>query len=109
MAERVVPDSPSKPFLAGTYVFTRLQAINCARLHRAGVTLWHLKQQFHPNATLKEIVVAIQVGLMIDMDFFNLDELYDIDPKIFNPSFVCLEIWKIGESNQSNEKNNKTS
>ena len=103
MAERVVPDSPSKPFLAGTYVFTRLQAINCARLHRAGVTLWHLKQQFHPNATLKEIVVAIQVGLMIDWDFFNIDELYAIDKNLFDPDLVCLEIWQVGEAHQNNE------
>ena len=103
MAERVVPDSPSKAFLAGTYVFTRLQAINLSRLHKAGTTLWHLKQHFHPSATLQQIVVAIQVGLMIDWDFFNIDELYAIDPKLFDPNLVCLEIWQIGEPNQSNE------
>ena len=93
-------DSLSKPFLAGTYVFTRLQAQNCAALNKAGVTVWQLKQEFHPNATLKEIVVAIQVGLMIHMDFFNLD---DLDPKVFDPSLVCLGMWNVGEPNQSNE------
>ena len=102
MASKVesAPDSLSKPFRAGTYVFTRSQAINCASLHKAGVSVWQLKQEFHPNAMLEEVVVAIQVGLMIHLDFFNLEEL---DPKVFDPSLVCLGLWNVGVPNQSNE------
>ena len=93
-------DSLSKPFRAGTYVFTRSQAKNCAALNKAGVTVWQLKEEFHPNATLEELVVAIQVGIMIHMDILNLD---DLDPKIFDPSIVCLGMWNVGKPTQSNE------
>ena len=86
--------------MAGDYVFTRLNAENCAQLHKAGVSVWQLRQEFFPSATLQQVVVAIQVGLMIHMDFFNLDEL---DPKIFDPSLVVLEMWTVGGPSQTNE------
>ena len=102
MASKVVfvPDSPTKAFMAGNYVFTRAHADNCAALHKAGVSVWQLRQAFHPNASLEQVVVAIQVGLLIYMDFFNIDEL---DPKVFDPSIVCLGMWNVGGPNQSNE------
>ena len=93
-------DPLSNPFRAGTYVFTRSQAINCAALHKAGVTVWRLKEEFHPNATLNEIVVAIQVGIMTQSDIQNLD---DLDPQIFEPKYVCLGMWKVGKPTQRNE------
>ena len=96
----IARDSPSKTFRAGNYVFTRSQARNCAELNKAGVTVWQLKEEFHPQATLEELVVAIQVGIMIQLDTFNLA---DLNPIIFDPSIVCLEMWKIGEPTQSDE------
>ena len=65
--------------------------------------MWQLKEEFFPNATLKEIIVAIQVEIMIDYDFFNLDELLAIDPRVFDTSIVCLEMWAVGAPRQSNE------
>ena len=99
----VPPDSPSKPFLTGSYVFTRAQAICLARLNNAGVTVWQLKEDHFPNATIKELIIAIQVGILIDYDFYNLDDLLDLDPRVFDTSTVCLDKWLVGEPRQSNE------
>ena len=103
MAERVIPDSPSKAFLAGTYVFTRAQAITLSRLYNAGTCLHHLRQLCHPSARLQEIVVAIRVGILLDWDFYNIDELYEMDKTIFDPDTVTLELWQVGEAQQNNE------
>ena len=62
MAERV--ESPSATFRAGNYIFRRSQALQLYQLHRNGSTIWQLKENYHPNATLKQIIVAIQVGIM---------------------------------------------
>ena len=95
-----VPVPVVTAFRAGNYVFTRAHADNCAALHKAGVSVWQLRQAFHPNASLEQVIVAIQVGLLIYMDFCNIDEL---DPKVFDPSIVCLGMWNVAGPNQSNE------
>ena len=65
--------------------------------------MWQLKEEFFPNATLKELIVAIQVGIIIDHDFFNLDDLLELDPRVFDTSIVCLDKWAVGEPRQNNE------
>ena len=94
------PESPSRTFKAGKHVFTRFQARQCAILHGGGATLWQIKEQHHPEASLKEIVVAIQVGLMWSYSFANMV------PDIFDPKLVYLEVWSIGEptKNKMNKK-----
>ena len=77
--------------MAGKHEFSRLQARQCALLHQGGATLWQIKEQHHPEATLKEIVVVIQVGLMWAFSFA------DMAPDIFDPKLVCLEVWAVGE------------
>ena len=105
MAERVKPDSPSTPFLAGTYVFTRFEAIVLARLHKAGHCLYRLKSFYHPTATLQEVAVAINIGSLIDWDFYNIDELHAINPSMFDPDLVCLELSQVGEAHQGHKDN----
>ena len=67
-------------------------------MNKAGASLWKIKEDHHPQATLEEIVVAIQVGIMITS--FRLDELR---PIFFDPNIVCLEVWNVGEPTQSDE------
>ena len=95
MASR--PESPSTTFMAGNYEFTRLQARQCALLHQGGATLWQIKEQHHTQATLQEIVVAIQVGIMWTFS------LADLTPHIFDPNLVCLEVWRVGEPTKTDE------
>ena len=83
--------------MAGNYEFTHLQARQCALLHQGSATLWQIKEQHHPQATLKEIVVAIQVGGMWAYSFA------DMIPDIFDPSLVCLEVWGVGEPTKKNK------
>ena len=92
------PESPSRTFRAGNYVFTRSQARQCASLHQGGATVWELKEQHHPQATLEEIVVAIQVGIMC-ISF----RVADLEPIIFDPNLVCLGMWRVGEPTQTDE------
>ena len=98
MAERV-PDLPSATFLAGNYEFTRGQAVEMSRLHSRGVSVRQLQAQFHPNATLKQLIVALQVGIMCQGDL-NLDEL---PPAIFDPAIVPLCAWNLGDPIEKNE------
>ena len=94
--DQVQLESPATPFVAGTYVFKRNDAMNCARLHKAGVTVWELKQEFFPDATVREIIVAIQVGIMIQGDCFTLEQLLAVAPKVFDTTLVLLSMWAVG-------------
>ena len=60
-------------------------------MHGGGATLWEIKEQHHPQASLKEICVAIQVGQMWAYSFA------DMVPDIFDPKLICLEVWPVGE------------
>ena len=93
------PESPYSTFMAGTYEMSRLQARQCAVLHQGGATLWQIKEEHHPQATLKEIVVAIQVGAMWAYSFA------DMVPDIFDPRLVCLEVWGSGNQPPQKKKN----
>merc|ERR1712082_50814 len=95
MGKRV--ESPSATFRAGNYVFSCSQALQLYQLHRNGSTIWQLKENYHPNATLKQIIVAIHVGIMGDIPLEQLTR------HIFDPNLVCLEIWRIGHTSQNNE------
>ena len=94
--DQVELESPATPFVAGKYVFKRNDAMNCARLHKAGVTVWELKQEFFPDATLKEIIVCIQVGIMIQGDCFTLEQLHAVSPLVFDTTLVLLSMWTVG-------------
>ena len=98
-----VPDIPSKAFLAGAYVFTRTEAINLYLLHEHAVSVWEMKQEYFPNATLEEIIVPIQIGGLLHFDFYNLDDLQELDKTCFDPSCVRLSEWNVGEPKQRNE------
>ena len=102
MASKVVyvPVPVVQAFRAGNYVFTHAQAHHCAALHKAGVSIWRIRQTFHPNATLEQVIVAIQVGLLTHRNFCTIDEL---DPEVFDPSAVCLGMWNVGGPNQTHE------
>ena len=93
-------DPPSKTFRAGCYVFSRAQAQQLARLHDDGVSVERLREEFHSLATLKQVVVGIQVGIMIKDDFLRLDDLH---PAIFEPKHVLLGMWNVGKPTQRNE------
>ena len=100
MAAESPRDPPSATFLAGSYVFTRGEAVHLARLHQFdGATVRELQWQYHPNATLRQMVVAIQVGIMCK-GTLNLAQL---NPAIFEPRFVQLGMWKIGKRNNLEE------
>ena len=94
-------DPPSKTFRAGYYVFSRAQAQQLARLHQDDrVSVWRLREELHSLATLKQVVVGIQVGIMIQDDFLRLDDLH---PAIFDPKHVLLGMWNVGKPTQRNE------
>ena len=92
------PEDPSLTFRAGNYVFTRAEARACSYLHQRRTTVWQLKEQRHPTAMLEQIVVAIQVGIMAQS--FKLSEM---NPIIFDPTRVCLGMWRIGEPSSIEE------
>ena len=81
-------------FNAGSYLFTRAEARACYRLMRQGTSLWQLKAERHPNATLQEIVVGIQVA--IAGQSFTIAELHSMCPHIFDVALVSLEVWNVG-------------
>ena len=89
--EYAPPDPPSKTFTLGNSVFTCGEARRCYALLKQRVAVWQIKENYHPNATLEEIVAAIQIGIMIAD--FSVD---DLRPLFFDPSSVCLEMWNIG-------------
>ena len=73
-------------------MFTVGDARRCMALEKARVAIWQIKEKYHPNATLEEIVCAIQVAIMSLS--FSIDELR---PLFFDPANVCLEVWNVGE------------
>ena len=85
LSKKWIPDPPSKTFLVGNHVFSRAEAINCHLLYDRGVCVRELKEMYFPNATLEEIIVAIKVGDLIYLSFYNLTELQILI------SFVKLE------------------
>ena len=93
MAAQSPRDPPAAIFSAGSYVFTRAQAVHLARWYQEGATVRELQWQFHPNATLRQMVIGIQVGIM-SKDTLSLAQL---NPAIFEPRFVELGKWNIGE------------
>ena len=97
LSEKWIPDPPSKTFLVGNHVFTRSEAISCHLLYYRGVCVRELKEEYFPNATLEELIVAIEVGDLIYLNFYNLIDLQMLDPRIFDPSRVHLSHWNVGE------------
>ena len=97
LSKKWIPDPPSKTFLVGNHVFTRNEAISCHLLYDRGVCVRELKEEYFPNATLEEIIVAIEVGDLIYLSFYNLKDLQMLDPRIFDPSGVHLSNWNVGE------------
>ena len=97
LSKKWIPDPPSKTFLVGNHVFSRNEAITCYLLYDRGVCVRELKEMYFPNATLEEIIVAIKVGDLIYLSFYNLSDLEMLMPKIFDPSRVHLSNWNVGE------------
>ena len=92
MAAESPRDPPSMTFRAGTYVFTRGDAVHLAHLYRHGATVRELQGRYHPNASLREMIVAIQVGIRS----WRTPNLAEINPAVFEPRRVELVMWKIG-------------
>ena len=92
MAAESPYDPHSMTFRAGTYVFTRGDAVHLAHLYRHGATVRELQGRYHPNASLREMIVAIQVGIRS----WRTPNLAEINPAVFEPRHVALEMWKIG-------------
>ena len=81
-------------FNAGSYMFTRAEARVCYRLMNQGRTIWQIKAERHPNATLQEIIVGIQVAIVGQS--FTIAELHTMCPHIFDVALVCLGVWNVG-------------
>ena len=96
-SQKFIPDPPSKTFWAGNHVFSRNEAKNCYLLYDHGVCVRELQEMYFPTATLEEIIVAIKVGDLIYLSFYNLTELEMLIPRIFDPSNVHLSNWNVGE------------
>ena len=97
LSQKFIPDPPSKTFWAGNHVFSRNEAKNCYLLYDHGVCVRELQELYFPTATLDEIIVAINVGDLIYLSFYNLSELEMLIPRIFDPSNVHLSNWNVGE------------
>ena len=65
--------------------------------HECGIRVRQIKLMYHRQARLKQIIVAIQFGIMIKDDFLLLEQL---NPSIFDPRQVMLGWWKLGEQTQ---------
>ena len=91
MAERAPPDPPHRRFTLGNYVFTCGEAREAYLLHKQRVTVRQIQELYHPNASLREIVAAIQIG--IQGPDIRLDELC---AAFFNVDIVCLDMWNVG-------------
>ena len=89
-------DPPGRTFRLGNSVFSCGEARHCYLLLKQGVTVWQMKEIYHPNASLQEIVAAIQIGIMLPD--IRLD---DLGPAFFDVDAVCLEMWNIGYPTQS--------
>ena len=94
-AEYVQRESGAVTFHAGNYLFTRAEARHCYRLHRNGTPLWQLVEQRHPNATVEQMIVAMQVAIMGLS--FTIEQLRSMSPQIFNPEIVAVEAWNVGQ------------
>ena len=92
--EEELLEDGSVTFSAGNYVFTHAEALECSRLNRGGTTVWQLKEQRHTEATLEQIVVAIQVGIMALS--FTIEQIRALSPHVFDPDNVYLGMWRIG-------------
>ena len=97
LSQKFIPDPPSKTFWAGNHVFSRNEAQNCYLLYDHGVCVRELQELYFPAATLEEIIVAINVGDLIYLSFYNLSELDMLIPRLFDPSNVDLSNWNVGE------------
>ena len=95
-------DLPSATFMAGSYQFTRAQATQLARLHHDGVPVRRLLEEFYPDATVKQVIMAIQVGIVLQGQSSVLN-FRDLHPDMFNPQYVLLEMWRLGEFRLQNE------
>ena len=93
-------DLPSATFMAGSYQFTRAQATQLARLHHDGVPVRRLLEEFYPGATVKQVIVGIQVGIVLQSSVLNFRDLH---PDMFNPQYVLLGMWRLGEFRLQNE------
>ena len=89
-------DLPSATFMAGSYQFTRGQATQLARLHHDGVPVRRLQEEFYPDATIKQVIVAIQVGIVLQGLDSSLN-FRDLHPDMFNPRYALLGWWRLGE------------
>ena len=96
-SQKFIPEPPSKRFRAGNHVFSRSEAQICYLLYDHGVCVRELQEMYFPTATLEEIIVAINVGDLIYLSFYNLSELERLIPRIFDPSNVHLSNWNVGE------------
>ena len=91
MAANAAADSPDRRFRLGNSVFTCGEARQCYLLLRQKVTVRQIQELYHPNASLKEIVAAIQIGIQ-----FPDRRLDDLCPAFFDVEAVVLEMWNIG-------------
>ena len=90
------PDPTGRTFRLGNSVFSCGEARRCYLLLKEKVTVWQIKEMYYPNASLKEIVAAIQIGIMLPD--IRLD---DLGPPFFDVDGVCLEMWNIGYPTQN--------
>ena len=91
MADNAPADPPHRRFTLGNYVFTCGEARQAYLLHRQRVTVRQIQELYHPNATLKEIVAAIQIGIQ-----FPDRRLDDLCAAFFDVEAVVLEMWNTG-------------
>ena len=89
-------DPSSATFMAGSYQFTRAQATQLARLHHDGVPVRRLQEEFYPDATIKQVIVAIQVGIVLQGPDSSLN-FRDLHPDMFKPRYALLGWWRLGE------------
>ena len=95
-------DLPSATFMAGSYQFTRAQATQLARLYSDGVPMRRLLEEFYPDATLEQVIVAVQVGIVLQGPSSSLDFRH-LHPDMLDPQCVLLGWWRLGEFRLQNE------
>ena len=88
-----LPATPRDSFYTGRVMFRRFESDHCKRLYQEGYTVYEIKEMYYKRCTLREIIVAIRVGICVG--FANC--WYEaLDRQIFNVRNVNEDHWIIG-------------
>ena len=88
-----LPATPQDSFYTGRVMFQRFESDHCKRLYQEGYTVYEIKEMYYRRCTVREIIVAICVGICVGFSNWWYEAL---DRQIFNVRNVNEDQWVIG-------------